>query len=70
MALTPGSEAPDFTLKDQNMQPVTLNSFRGQKNVMLVFYPFTFTACVPRRALRVARRLEPLRVIGRPGARV
>jgi peroxiredoxin len=43
MALEVGSEAPDFSLKDQNNQVVTLSSFRGDKNVLLVFYPLTFT---------------------------
>lgn len=38
-----GAEAPDFTLKDQNGQPVTLSSFRGSKNVLLVFFPLAFT---------------------------
>ena len=38
-----GQEAPDFTLKDQDGNDVTLSSFRGEKNVVLVFYPFTFT---------------------------
>jgi mycoredoxin-dependent peroxiredoxin len=38
-----GQEAPDFTLKDQEGNDVTLSSFRGEKNVVLVFYPFTFT---------------------------
>ncbi len=38
-----GQEAPDFTLKDQDGNDVTLSSFRGNKNVVLVFYPFTFT---------------------------
>jgi peroxiredoxin len=38
-----GTEAPDFTLKDQNGQPVTLSSFRGDKNVLLVFFPLAFT---------------------------
>jgi peroxiredoxin len=43
MPLDVGSEAPDFTLKDQNNQEVSLSSFRGDKNVLLVFYPLTFT---------------------------
>ena len=43
MALEPGTEAPDFTLKDQDGNDVTLSSFRGDKAVTLVFYPFTFT---------------------------
>ncbi|HEY3834744.1 MAG TPA: peroxiredoxin [Acidimicrobiia bacterium] len=38
-----GDTAPDFTLKDQNGDDVSLASFRGEKNVVLVFYPFTFT---------------------------
>ncbi|MCK0173455.1 MULTISPECIES: peroxiredoxin [Mycobacteriaceae] len=38
-----GTEAPDFTLKDQNGQPVTLSDFRGQKTVLLVFFPLAFT---------------------------
>ena len=33
-----GIKAPDFTLKDQNGLPVSLNSFEGQK-VLLWFYP-------------------------------
>ena len=43
MPLEVGSEAPEFSLKDQNNQVVTLSSFRGDKNVLLVFYPLTFT---------------------------
>ena len=38
-----GALAPDFTLKDQNGVDVTLSSFRGTKNVLLVFYPFAFS---------------------------
>jgi mycoredoxin-dependent peroxiredoxin len=38
-----GTEAPDFTPKDQNGQPVTLSSFRGARNVLLVFFPLAFT---------------------------
>ncbi len=38
-----GSTAPDFTLLDQNRQPVTLSDFRGTKDVLLVFFPLAFT---------------------------
>ncbi len=38
-----GTEAPDFTLKDQNNQVVTLSSFRADRNVLVVFYPFAFS---------------------------
>ncbi|MFD7609537.1 peroxiredoxin [Streptomyces sp. NPDC059828] len=43
MAIEVGSEAPDFTLKDNHGRTVTLAGFRGEKNVVLVFYPFAFT---------------------------
>ncbi|MBB5890527.1 peroxiredoxin [Kutzneria kofuensis] len=43
MALEVGTQAPDFTLKDANREDVTLSSFRGEKNVLLVFYPFAFS---------------------------
>ncbi len=32
-------EAPDFELQDSNGNTVKLSSFRGQKNVVLCFYP-------------------------------
>jgi peroxiredoxin len=38
-----GQQAPDFALKDQNNQVVSLSDFRGRKNVVLVFYPYAFT---------------------------
>ncbi len=38
-----GDEAPDFELQDQERQPVRLSSFRGHKNVVVVFYPMSFT---------------------------
>lgn len=43
MAPAVGTEAPDFTLKDQNNAEVTLSSFRGGRNVLVVFYPFAFS---------------------------
>jgi peroxiredoxin len=43
MAVEVGQEAPDFELKDQHGTPVRLSSFRGAKNVVLVFYPLAFS---------------------------
>ena len=43
MPVETGQEAPDFTLKDQDGNDVSLSSFRGTQNVVIVFYPFTFT---------------------------
>jgi peroxiredoxin len=38
-----GDEAPDFELRDQDRNVVRLSSFRGDKNVVIVFYPLAFT---------------------------
>lgn len=43
MSVEVGQEAPDFELKDQHGQAVRLSDLRGEKNVVLVFYPFAFT---------------------------
>jgi mycoredoxin-dependent peroxiredoxin len=43
MAPEVGTEAPDFTLKDQNNQDIALSSFRGDRSVLVVFYPFAFS---------------------------
>lgn len=43
MPVEVGDEAPDFTLHDQHGQWVTLSDFRGDKHVLLVFYPLAFT---------------------------
>lgn len=44
MPLKPGVKAPDFTLVDQDGNPVTLSSFRGRR-VLVYFYPQTLTTC-------------------------
>ena len=44
MAIEVGTEAPDFELKNQHGETVRLSDFRGEKNVVLVFYPFAFTS--------------------------
>ncbi|HTQ21208.1 peroxiredoxin [Mycobacterium sp.] len=38
-----GTTAPDFTLRDQNNQRISLGDYRGAKNVLLVFFPLAFT---------------------------
>ena len=38
-----GEVAPDFTLRDQNNEEVTLSSFRGRQSVLLLVYPLAFT---------------------------
>lgn len=43
MTLTIGSAAPDFELLDQHGEKVSLLSFKGKKNVVVLFYPFAFS---------------------------
>ena len=38
-----GGKAPDFTAIDQDGEKVKLSSFRGEKNVVLYFYPKDMT---------------------------
>jgi len=42
-ALTPGTPAPDFKLKNYDGTEVSLSQFRGKKNVLLAFFPLAFT---------------------------
>jgi peroxiredoxin len=43
MAIDIGQQAPDFSLKDQRGEVVSLSDYAGKQAVALVFYPFTFT---------------------------
>ncbi|MBF8252214.1 MAG: peroxiredoxin (alkyl hydroperoxide reductase subunit C) [Actinobacteria bacterium] len=43
MTLTIGQSAPDFELVNQHGEKVSLASFKGEKAVVLLFYPFAFS---------------------------
>ena len=43
MTLIIGDRAPDFSLINQFGESVSLSDFRGKKNVVLVFYPLSFS---------------------------
>ncbi len=43
MTISIGNAAPDFELSDQHGNKVSLSSFKGKKNVVLLFIPFAFT---------------------------
>jgi mycoredoxin-dependent peroxiredoxin len=43
MSLTIGKPAPDFSLVNQFGETVSLSSFKGKKNVVVLFYPFAFS---------------------------
>ncbi len=63
MTATIGAPAPEFTLKDQNQQDVSLASFRGNKRVVLIFYPLDWSpVCTKEHACLVndMKRFEQL----------
>lgn len=38
-----GTKAPEFTLPVSREQNISLNDYRGKKNIVLAFYPLDFT---------------------------
>ena len=57
MPIEVGAEAPDWTLKDQNNEEISLADFRGDKAVLMVFYPFAFTGICTGELARVRDEL-------------
>ncbi|MBF9073193.1 peroxiredoxin [Streptacidiphilus fuscans] len=57
MAIEVGSKAPEFELKNQHGEAVKLSDFRGEKNVVLVFYPFAFTGVCTGELCSLEREL-------------
>ena len=53
-----GGPAPDFTLRDQFGQDVTLSSYRGSKAVLLVFYPYAFSNVCTGEMAQIRSRLD------------
>jgi mycoredoxin-dependent peroxiredoxin len=43
VAVEVGAAAPDFTLRNQYGERVSLSGFRGSKDLVLVFYPYAFS---------------------------
>ncbi|HET7327525.1 MAG TPA: peroxiredoxin [Nocardioidaceae bacterium] len=43
MTIDVGAHAPDFALHDQHGRTVRLSDFRGDRLVLIVFYPWSFT---------------------------
>ena len=56
--LTIGGPAPDFTLRDQFGQDVTLSQFRGRKAVAIFFYPFAFSGVCTGEMAGIRDRLS------------
>lgn len=57
MSVMVGQQAPDFTLPNQHGEPITLSSFRGERNVVLVFYPWAFTGVCTSELCELSDRI-------------
>src|ERR1700754_3503451 len=53
-----GGPAPDFTLRDQFGQDVTLSSYRGKKAVAILFYPYAFSGVCTGEMAGIRDRLD------------
>ena len=53
-----GDPAPDFTLRDQFGQDVSLSSYRGTKAVAILFYPYAFSGVCTGEMAGIRDRLE------------
>ena len=59
MAVGTGDRAPEFDLEDAYGKPrLTLETFRGKRNVLLVFHPFAFTQVCRDEALDLQANLD------------
>ena len=59
-----GGPAPDFTLRDQFGQDVTLSAFRGTKAVAILFYPHAFSGVCTGELSGIRARLDEFLTFG------
>lgn len=62
--LKPGMAAPDFELPDQNGQPIRLSQYRGNRAVVLYFYPKDDTSGCTVEACRFRDDFAKFRAAG------
>jgi peroxiredoxin len=53
-----GALAPDFSLRNQYGETVSLSDFRGSKHVVLVFFPFAFSGICTGEFREIRDHLE------------
>jgi peroxiredoxin len=64
MAINIGDTAPDFKLQDTEKEFVSLSGFKGDKNVLLLFYPLAFSGvctkelCSTRDNMKIYESLD------------
>lgn len=62
--LKTGDAAPDFTLTDQDGQAISLSQFKGNKNVVLYFYPKDETPGCTKEACKFRDEYEAFTDLG------
>ena len=63
MAISTGSVAPDFTLKtktENGLEDITLSSFAGKENLVLLFFPAAFTGVCTQEMCDVSNGLHSM----------
>lgn len=60
MSVEVGQQAPDFTLASQHGEPISLSSFRGEKNVVLIFFPWAFSGICTGELREISDRIDSL----------
>jgi len=58
-----GQPAPDFKLKGPGGQPFTLSEYRGNRNLLLVFYPLAFSPICSHQLPELQRVLARFRAL-------
>jgi peroxiredoxin len=64
MAAEVGTKAPDFTLMNQDRQPVTLSQQIGSGNIVLAFFPGAFSGTCTKEMCNLRDSLKPLEDLG------
>jgi peroxiredoxin len=64
MDLDVGDVAPDFTLVNQDWQPVTLSAHRGKDHVVLAFFPAAFSSTCTTELCTFGDRLAAFSAAG------
>jgi peroxiredoxin len=63
MAISTGSVAPDFTLKtktENGLEDITLSSFAGKENLVLLFFPAAFSGVCTQEMCDVSSGLHSM----------
>lgn len=59
-----GQAAPDFKLKGPGGQPITLSEYKGDRHVVLVFYPAAFSSTCAHQLPEVQAALPRIEELG------